>query len=208
MAGYGVVSTIVAMLGPSEPSGGFQAGLEARIDAMQETVSTLVEEATGRAWSEDAAPSVTRTIYPVGGASDVLVLPVPAQTITAITVGGIDEGGTVSGGTALDVAGWSVAYRDANGDITAIRLWSGAAWVGWRSVTITGTWADTAGAVPTELVWVVNYVTAERIKQEQASPAGFSGADGTVTPIRNPWADPQVKAILRKHRLVTKGLVV
>jgi hypothetical protein len=208
MPGYGDVPTIVQMLGPGEPSAGFQAGLEARIDEMQQVVSALVEQRTGRVWSSDPAPSVTRTIYPVGGLSSVLVLPVPARTITAITVGGSDAGGVVSGGTALEATGWAVAVRDRFGDITAVRLASGASWTGWAVVTVTGTWADSAGSAPPEIVWAVNYITAERIKQEQASPAGFVGPEGTVTPVRNPWSDPQVKQILARYRLATRGLVV
>jgi hypothetical protein len=208
MPGYGDVPTIVQMLGPGESTAGFQAELETRIEAMQQVVSRMVEHRTGRVWSAAPAPSVARTIYPGGGVSSVLVLPVPARTITAISVGGIDAGGVVSGGMALAASGWAVAHRDRQGDITAVRLTSGASWAGLSVVTVTGTWADTPGAVPADIVWVVNYITAERIKQEQASPAGFVGPDGTVAPIRNPWNDPQVTRILARHRLATKGLVV
>lgn len=208
MSVYGDDDIIIQMLGPAEPSDGLSADLEDRVSAMNAVVSGLIDEATGREWIVGAPAPATRTIYPHGGSSSVLVLPVPAVSISAITVGQQDWAGVLSGGVALDTTYWSVALRNRAGEITALRSNAGADWLGYRVVTITGVWADQIQSVPDDIIWVANFVTAERIKQEQASPAGFVGPDGTVAPIRDPWADPQVKAILRRHRVTGKGVVV
>lgn len=208
MSVYGDDDIIVQMLGPAEPSDGLSADLEDRVAAMNAVVSGLIDEATGRQWIVGAPAPATRAIIPTGGSSTVLVLPVPAVSISAITVNQDDEGGVLSGGTSLDAAYWSVALRNRDGDITALRTNTGAYWIGYRVVSITGVWSDQVQNVPDDIIWAANFITAERIKQEQASPAGFVGPDGTVAPIRDPWADPQVKAILKRHRVTGKGVVV
>lgn len=208
MAAYGDDETIAQMLGPGDAVAGFSDALGDRISAMNEVVSALVEETTGRAWITTAPVASTKRVYPVGGSSSILVLPVPAVSISAITVDQNDEGSVLSGGTALDSTAWAVAYRNDRGEITALRMSPSGYWVGYAVLTITGIWADTVQTVPADIAWAVNYIAAERLKQEQASPAGFLGPDGTVTPIRNPWNDPQVKAIIARHTLTGKRLVL
>lgn len=207
MPSYGDDDVIAQMLGASHPDETLQSDLELRITAMNAVVSDLIDEKTGRTWLGSAPGSSTKTIYP-RGFSNVLPLPVPATSISAITVNGTDEGGVVSGGTALNAAYWRVALRNDLDEITAIRMNTGVEWIGYQVVQITGVWAETQNTAPEEIEWVANYVTAERMKQEQANPAGFVGPDGTVTPIRDPWNDSQVKAVIAKWRITSKELVL
>jgi hypothetical protein len=208
MAAYGDDTTILQMLGPGDESTGFSDALQERISSMNEVVSALVEEKTGRAWISTAPASATRVVYPSSGTSSFMVLRTPAVSISAITVNQDDDDGVISGGSALTAGAWAVASKNQRGEITAIRTNNGGVWIDYQVVSITGIWADEIQTVPADVEWLVNYVTAERIKQEQASPAGFLGPDGTVTPIRDPWNDPQVKDIIRRHRLTGKMLVL
>jgi hypothetical protein len=208
MAAYGDDATILQMLGPDEATAGFQSNLEDRVSAMNVVVSALVEEQTGRTWIDIPPVASARRVYQSRGQSNVLVLPTPAASITSMTVDQRDEAGVVSEGEALDESYWTVSNRNSRGEITAIRTGYWANWLGYSAITITAVWADTIEGVPADIVWAVNFITAERIKQEQASPAGFIGPDGTVAPIRDPWNDPQVKAIIARHRLTGKGLVI
>ena len=205
MSAYGDATVIAEMIGTGTAT---SAGLEDRIAVMNQVVSALIEEKTGRTWTGAVVTPSTKTIYPTGGWSSVLALPVPATTITGITVSGTDEGSVITAGDTLDAVQWSVAIRNRLGEITAIRSTTGAVWVGFRVVQITGTWADSQNAVPKEIEWVANYITAERIKQEQANPAGYVGPDGSVIPIRDPWSDTQVKAVIERHRLTSRELVL
>lgn len=201
MVAYGDTTTIAQMLEPDTPSG-FSASLTARIDAQREVVSRLIDEKTGRSFGS-VGTSETRTIRP-GGSSDVLILPAPARSISAITVDCTDEGGVISGGTALTTAQWRVALTDSDGTITALSgTWDGI-------TTVTGIWADsdTDTTVPDDITWLCNYVAAKTLAEENSSPSGFVGSDGSVTFPRNPWSHPQVKAILLKHRIPQKVLVL
>ena len=220
MTAYGDDNTVATMLEPSTNSG-FSEVLTTRIAAMREVVSRLIDEETGRSWGT-AGTSETRVIRGYVNSGGMLLLDTPARTITAITVGVTDEAGVISGGTVLESNQWTVGLTDADGNITGIRTASGR-WYGvmypaltvwpypsYETVTITGTWADTGvdTAIPAEINWACNYITAKSIAEEQASPAGFVGSDGSVVPIRNPWSDPKVKKILRKYELATHGLVL
>ena len=217
MTAYGDDNTVATMLEPSTNSG-FSEVLTTRIAAMREVVSRLIDEETGRSWGT-AGTSETRTLrwtYTGGG---LILLSVPARTVTAITVNTTDQAGVVSGGTVLPSTHWTIGLTDAEGNITALRIGTGSwysgwwytpAWPSYGTITVTGIWADTGvdTDIPAEINWACNYITAKSIAEEQASPAGFVGSDGAVVPIRNPWSDPKVKKILRKYELATHGLVL
>ena len=213
MTAYGDDNTVATMLEPSTNSG-FSEVLTTRIAAMREVVSRLIDEETGRSWGT-AGTSETRVIRSNGAVyGELLILPAPARSISAITVNVTDEAGVISGGTVLESSQWTTGLTDANGNITAIQV----GWFGnWSypfgypgTTTVTGIWADTGADtdIPAEINWACNYITAKSIAEEQASPAGFVGSDGAVVPIRNPWSDPKVKKILRKYELATHGLVL
>ena len=220
MTAYGDDDTVATMLEPSTNSG-FSEVLTTRIAAMREVVSRLIDEETGRSWGT-AGTSETRVIrtrpYLNG---NLLILPVPARTVTAITVNTTDEAGVITDGTLLTSSQWTIGLTDNEGNITALQIggayWNGSYWSGWGNawlsygtITVTGIWADTGTDtdIPAEINWACNYITAKSIAEEQASPAGFVGSDGSVVPIRNPWSDPKVKKILRKYELATHGLVL
>ena len=71
-------------------------------------------------------------------------------------------------------------------------------------VLVTGDFADTDddAAVPEDIAYIANYLTAEIFKAESTSAAGQIGLEGNYVPPRNPWNDPLVKAILHKHQSV------
>ena len=205
MVAYGDNTGAARMLEPDTPDG-FDAALTTRIAAMREVVSRLIDDCTGRTFG--AVGTARQIIVPIHTLGSVLVLPVPARAITQILYGFDDEAGVISGGTALTTDAWTVALRDGSGNITALRAHNW--WPGYGSVAITGTWADDGNSmtVPDEINWATNYLTAKSIAEENASPAGAIGPDGSVVPIRNPWNEPKVKAVLAKYRLVTVGLVL
>lgn len=204
LAIYGDTNTIAEMLESDTPSG-FSAALTARIDDMREVVSRMIDEKTGRTFGV-VGTSETRVIRG-SSASSVLVLPAPARSISAVTIDVTDEAGVVSGGTALSPSQWTIALSDDEGNITAIT----AGWgVWWGTVSVTGIWADTDTdtVVPAEITWLCNYVSAKTIAEENASPAGFVGPDGTMTFPRNPWSHPQVRDILRTYRIPQRAVVL
>lgn len=204
MVAYGDAETIAQMLEPDNPSG-FSASLLARIEAMREVVSRQIDEKTGRTFGV-VGTSETRTVRG-SGVSSVLVLPAPARVISAVTVDVIDEAGVVSGGTALTPSQWTIALSDDEGNITAIT----AGWgVWWGTTQITGLWVDQGASltVPAEIAWLCNYVSAKTIAEENASPAGFVGPDGSISYPRNPWSHPQVRDIIRKYRIPQKAVVL
>lgn len=209
MVAYGDDAVILQMLGPDEPNAGFQAEFEARVTAMNETVSRLIDDELGRSFGTTGLAS--QRIVEVLPKTGVVILPVPARTVTEIAYGFTNAGGVISGGTALTTDQWSTVRTAEDGTILALQLGS-SDYVSYftQLVAITAMWADEGSdtTVPSEIQWAANYIVAERMKQEQASPAGFVGQDGTVTPIRNPWSDPQVRRVLDTYRLVTKGLVL
>ena len=206
MVAYGDDDSVAQMLEPATPAG-FSASLMARIPAMREVVSRLLDDATGRSFGTVGASR--QVTVPTTTSTGVLVLPVPARTISEILYGYDDASGVISGGVALAADAWTVAHRDAEGNITALRV--PGYWTGYGgAVAITGTWADADAdaSVPPEIDWATNYLTAKSIAEENASPAGAVGPDGSVVPIRNPWSEPKVRAIIAKYRLVTLGWVV
>jgi hypothetical protein len=213
MIAYGDTATIAWMLEPPTTSS-FSDALLAQIDRERERVSRLIDEQTGRTFGT-VGVSQTRTIRSNGTAfGEMLVLPAPARSISAITVNVTDEAGIISGGTVLQSSQWTTGLTDGDGNITAIQV----GWFGnWLypfgvpgTITVTGIWADQDGddMVPLDIDETCNFIVMREIQKKRASLAGFVGQDGTVTPISNPWNDPTVKQTLRKYELVTHRLVL
>jgi hypothetical protein len=178
-----------------------------RLDALNATVSLLVESELGREFGATAADS---TVLVWAANSSVLVLPRPIRAVTTLTVGGTVSGSVMTGGTVYDSTYWTPDIIDIEGDIYALRLISGGWWGEGVPVTITGQWAatDNDAEPPADLVYAVDYLVAEQFKIEQASPAGFTGPDGATVPIRNPWKSELWLKVKQKYEVSTRELVV
>lgn len=178
-----------------------------RIDALNATVSSIVEDELGRSFGATATDT---TVLFWSADSDVLVLPRPLRTITTVTVGGTVTGSTMTGGNVLTTDYWTPSITDQDGLIYALRLLSGGWWGAGMPVTVTGQWAatDADALVPDDLKYAVDYLVSEHFKIEQASPAGFTGPDGATVPIRNPWkADIWLK-VKDKYEVSNRELVL
>lgn len=182
------------------------------------TASALLEHKLGRSFAVPAADTteVMWTVpvaasawepWPSNSVPGVLLLPKPARSITSISVGGTVEGSTITDPTVLGADEWAVHIRRLDGLILAVRAYAG----GWSApVQITGDFADSDDdeAVPADVVYAVNWLAAERIKIENASPAGFTGPDGQTVPIRDPWRDATVRAVIDKYRIKPRRIAL
>ncbi len=200
---YGDLDHVKRMLRPDD-STSFNAADDARLTLIQAAVSSTLEQRMGRKFG---APVVDTTHLLYAGRSSVVLLPVPARAITSVTVDG-----------TLINAAWYVAdpVDFATGLIWGLRLVSGSLW-GWMDafnrpttpVSIVGdfTDSDNDAVIPDDVQYIANYLIAERYKVEGASPAGFTGPDGAVVPIRNAWIDPLVKAVVDKYGSQARAVV-
>jgi hypothetical protein len=186
----------------------YDANHDDRILAIQAAVSSALEDEIGRTFGDTAAD--TTDLY-WAGRSGHLILRRPARSITSVTVGGTVTGGTMTGGTAVLNTTWThdpVSPR--TGLIYGLRLTAGGWWGDEDAyggptvpVQIVGDFAttDDDSEIPDDLTYVASYLIAERFKQENAGPAGFSGPDGSVVPIRDAWKDPLVVKVIGKYRI-------
>ena len=186
-----------------------------RLLAIQAAISLLLEERCGRTWGVPV--SDTSELYWVGPTDASLVLRRPARSITSIRYGGTVSGSTMTGGTTILAADLVNALVGHDGLIHAIQNTTGYLWSwswttpGWFGpsvarrvpVVVTGDFADSDNDadVPADVTYAANILVAELFKAENASPAGFTGPDGSVVPIRDPWTDPTVKAVIAKYSL-------
>lgn len=186
-----------------EPS----ASTAQRIDALNVAVSLVAEAELGRTFGETATD---QTVLFWATNSDVLVLPRPIRTITSVTVGGTVAGSTMTGGTPYSTALWTPSIVDADGQIYALRLLSGGWWGAGMPVQIVGQWAavDADAEPPKDFVYAIDTLVAEHFKIEQASPAGFTGPDGSTVPIRNPWKSELWLKVKEKYSIAQRDLVL
>lgn len=207
MALYGDQTTVEKFL-RGTPSITLNADFAARFASIRVLVSSTLEEMIGRSFGGGPAVPSARIVY--AGAASSLLLPIPARSITGISVLGTWDGTTYLGGVALTAADWVADPIDKYGNILALRLGSALGWgIGDRfgqpltPIQITGTWTDETGeaTVPDDLTEAANYIITERYKQAQASPAGFTGPNGEIIPLRNPFSDPMVQRVIAKYRV-------
>ncbi len=197
MALYGSIAATKQLL-KADVGSVFNADQDARLVALQTAVSLLIEHETGRTFGTGATTESVVVTAP--GVSPVLVLPKGLRTITTITREGSWTGTAYTGGTSVLGTIYRKTAIARTGEALSLTTIDGSYWVG--IYTIVGTWEDTDGdaLVPDDITYVANYLMAERFKVEQASPAGFSGPDGAIVPIRNMMKDPIVKSTLDYHR--------
>lgn len=187
-----------------------------RLVVIQEAVSLALEEACGRTWGE---PVTDTSVLHWTGPFDTLVLNVPARTITSITTGGTVSGSTMTGGTVTLAADLVNRIVSSDGLIYAISRGGDDPWPVYHEylttryrtpVLVTGDFADSDNDanVPADVEYAANVLIAELYKQENASPAGFTGPDGATMPIRDPWKMSQVKQVIDKYSLRRQPMVV
>lgn len=204
---YGSLATVKGMLQPTTTTV-WTADQDAQLAGIQASVSGAIEAELGRTFG---APVTDTTQTFAAGDDGVLVFDRPARAITSVTVGGSVAGGIVSGGTPYDPSTWAPYPADpVKGLIYGIRLQSGGWWgvsdEAGRPLTPVVIVADFADSdddatVPADVTDLANFLIAETFKSRGASPAGFTGPDGSVVPIRNPWTDPLVTRILDAYRI-------
>ncbi len=201
---YGDLDHVKRMLRPDGTTS-FNADDDVRLALIQTAVSAAMEQRVGRAFGA-TAEDTTHLLY--AGRSSVLLLPVPARSITSVTVDGVLIAADRYVPDPVDFA---------TGLIWGLRLLSWGSW-GWidpvnrptMPVEIVGDFTDSDddAVIPDDVQYVANFLIAERYKIEGASPAGFTGPDGAVVPIRNAWTDPLVKAVLDKYAGQARALVI
>lgn len=213
---YGDPAHVLKML-RATPGWDLGTDVDDRLAAIQASVSLALEDKCGRTWGEPDAVDVSRLQWV--GPYSMLVLDIPAISITSITTGGTVSGSTMTGGSVT--AGADLANRlvDRDGLITAISYgdtgWDiygdhNASLAARYPVVVTGRFgnADNDATVPADVEYAANYLMLHEFRQESASPAGFTGPDGAVMPIRNPWKDEQVTRVIDKYSLRKPWTVV
>jgi len=207
MAGpYGDSAQIKKMLATTGTT--YSAHDDARLDALNATVSLLLEDVLGRSFG---AAGADVTLLHWGGPSDVLLLRRPLRTITTVTVGGSVTGATMSGGTVYDSTMWTpYPGPDQDGLIYGLRLLGWGSW-GYAGpgvpITVSGQWASTDADpdVPADVQYVVNHLVVEHFKSENVT---IVTDDGIVLPRRDPWADPVVLKVIEKYGVSNRELVL
>lgn len=205
MALYGSVNAVKAML-RADVGSTFNADADARLTALRAAVSAYIEEQTGREFGVIATETVA--IRPGPRTVDLLLLPKPVRTISAVTLDPESTGTAWTGGTALPLTAFDLAMVLEDGTALAMQRTDGGTWP--ALVVIAANWgdADSVATVPDDITYAANYLIAERFKLEQASPAGQIGPDGSVVPIRNSLKDPLVTATVERWRLASRDLVL
>lgn len=214
MALYGSLSHVQSMLRPNETTA-YGADITARLTLIRAAVSAQIEADLGRSFGEPATDT-TELIW--AGASDILLLPRPARSITTVTVGGTVAGGTMTGGTAYANTLWTYAPFDPDdGTIYGLRLLSGGWWgtttvygTPGTPVQIVGDFSDTDddNTVPDDLTYAANLLILRTLQRESTGVAGVSGEDGSFQPPLDPWKDPTVRRILDRYRIASRGWAV
>jgi hypothetical protein len=214
MALYGSLSHVQSMLRPNE-STAYGADISDRLALIQAAISAQIEADLGRTFGETATDT-TELVW--AGASDVLLLPRPARSITSVTVGGSVSGGTMTGGTAYASNLWTFSPFDADDEtIYGLRLLSGGWWgtttlygTPTTPVAIVGDFSDTDSdaTVPDDITYAANLLILRTLQRESTGVAGVSGEDGTFQPPLDPWKDPTVRRILDQYRIASRGWAV
>lgn len=213
---YGDVDHIHKML-RAAPTWDNGEDITDRLLEIQAAVSLALEDECGRTWG---VPATDTSRLQWVGAYGMLVLDIPARTITSITTGGTMSGSTMTGGDvtlAADLVNRIVSNR--NGLIYAISPGVSNVWPSHSAynilpyrypVVVTGDFADSDddATVPADVTYAANYLILNQFRHENAGPAGFSGPDGATIPIRDPWKDQQVVRVIDKYRLSTRWSVV
>ncbi len=215
---YGDIAHAAKMLRATE-TWDMGTDVDDRLTAIQAAISLALEHKCGRTWG---VVSVDTSLLHWAGAYDTLVLRIPARSITSITTGGTVSGSTMTGGTvtlAADLVDRFVSTDDgliygisnAIGDVWDYRgEWSTSLGTYRTPVVVTGDFANTDddATVPADVTYAANILIVELFKQENASPAGFTGPDGSTVPVRDPWKKAAVTDVIERYSLKRHPMAV
>lgn len=201
MASYGSTAGIKALLENQDSE--WPESQESRLLDLLKVTSILIEQETGAVFGD--AQDVTVVVEQYGG--HLLFLPKGLLSLTSITADPVWSLSGWTDGEVLTADLYRLPMPSPNGVVRAIQMvgnWLSNAWYG--TYLVTGRWEDQSETVPDDIHYLANYISAEIFKKQQASPAGFTGPDGSTVPIRNVFKEPEVQKILDRYR-VNAGLV-
>jgi len=190
------------------------ADIDDRLTLIQGAVTAALEETCGRTWGSPVTDT-SRLMW--AGPGGPLLLDRPARSVTSIRTGGTVSGSTMTGGTTTLATDLVDLITTDDGLVYAIGTTGfqlGSGWWGttYRTdtyrhgvgfpVVVTGDFADTDDdtAIPADVAYAATFLIVERLKVENASPAGFLGPEGVV-PLRDAWKDPMVKGVIERYSL-------
>jgi hypothetical protein len=194
MPAYADLPTIKVMLNIDTAN----IGADARLDALNTSLSDLMDRELGRSFVDDGVPVIeTRTVRH-SGSSPVLMLPRPIASVTGIVYGGSWDGTAWIDSTVLESDSYRLRAVDRYGFAWGIDLA-----VGWANAyRITGAWADQNGAVPTPVTEALNVLVARHYKIDEAGPSGtVVGPDEFSVRPDSPWSDKRVVKAIDQYRL-------
>jgi hypothetical protein len=200
---YGSVAVVKELL-QATGDDTWDAAATNRMTNLLTVVSDRIEFETGKRFGVD--PLTTQTFVAESYQPHrLLFLPLGLRSLASVTESASWDGAAWSGGTVLAGTEYRLPGLPTNGVYGAIlgvgRWWSG-------SFLVTGTWENEETTVPAGIDYLANYITAEVWKKQSASPAGFTGPDGAVVPIRDVFKETEVVTILNDYRLHARALVL
>lgn len=153
------------------------------------------------------ATATTRTINGEPQGSDVLLLPIPARSISDVQIVGAEPVTFV--GTE-----WVRWHIDPRGHCYAIRRTDGYYWpradnvsAPWLSSALTqveveAIWANgpVGGAPPAIVVQACTFIVCDEFRMRKTSPSGQIGVEGLTLRPRNPWGFELVKEAIEAVR--------
>jgi hypothetical protein len=202
-APYGSVAAVKELL---QATGGdvWDVAATNRMTTLLDVVSARIEFETGKRFG--VTPLTTQTfVVEAAPPNRLLFLPIGLRTLASINHSATWDGTAWTGGVVVPTTQYRLPDVPAGGVSQAITAMAGA-WSG--SYLVSGTWENEELDVPPGITYLANYITAEIWKKQGASPAGFVGIDGAVAPIRNVFAEQEVKDILGDYRIHARLLVL
>jgi len=205
MALYGDIAHVKKLLRPNETTA-FGTDVDDRLSLIQKAVSARLEFEIGGSFGGTQSDS---TMIVWGGASPILLLPVPARSITSVVTGITVSGNTASGGTTLPSSEYVYDPVDSEGRILGLRLNSNGNWGvtdnGGKALTPIKITADFTSTdfttVPDDITYIANLLILRTFQLEMVGIEGVMGPEGGFTPPRDPWQDPLVRKTIERYRV-------
>lgn len=195
MPAYGSAEAVTALLRTNDAAE-FSDDETARIAALLPVVSLAIEQITGATFHGETVTATTRDQE--GDGLPKLYLDMGLRSLTLVKENVTWGAGAWGGGTILTTSQYRLTGQRSNGAYRVLERMDGT-WYG--PVVMTGVWEDTYTSVPDDITYIANFVAAEIFKGQQASPHGLVGPEGSMVPIRNALAAPEVKLKLDHYRV-------
>lgn len=200
---YGSIDAVKELLQATE-NDGWDVAASNRITTLLTVVSDRIEFETGKRFG--VSPLTTQSVVVDAFTPNrLLFLPLGLRSLTSITQSATWSGSAWTGGALVATTDYRLTGLPAHGAYQTILRVNGV-WSG--QYLISGTWENEETTVPAGIDYLANYITAEIWKKQGASSAGFQGPDGATVPIRNVFAEQEVKDILKDYTLHAHDLVL